>query len=279
MKSSQKAFDLIVSEEDGSKNYYIQHYENWDWPQGASGPTLAIGYDCGYVTHEEAASDWEGIVSEDTLAHIFLACGLKGEAAHSFVQVHGKSVTITWEQALKEFSDNEIPKWERRLDEALPNVGELSGDSYGALLSLVYNRGTSFSLPGSRYAEMRAIRTHMIMKAYDKIPGEFLSMRRLWPEGGDLWRRREHEADLFKAGLGIPTPVLPQPIQRPTDHSTRGLQTVLNLLVKPNPPLIVDGIFGHATATAVKVFQGAHGLSVDGIIGHNTWAAIDKVAA
>ena len=36
---------------------------------------------------------------------------------------------------------------------------------------------------------------------FAKIPGEILAMRRLWPVGGDLWRRREHEAALFAKGL------------------------------------------------------------------------------
>lgn len=285
MKSSQKAFDLIVSEEDGSQRYYIQHYQNFDWPEGASGPTIGIGYDCGYVTHDEAANDWLGILSENMLAQVFLACGLKGEAAHTFVRIHGSSITVTWDQALKEFSDREMPKWEAHVDAALPNTNLLSGDSYGALVSLAYNRGASFSNPGSRYAEMRAIRQHMITKNFDQIPGEFLSMRRLWPVNGDLWKRRGHEAALFQAGLGIaptasiPAPNIPTPIQRATDHSTKGLQIALNVLVKPDPPLEADGVYGTRTRESVEAFQLTHNLTVDGMIGSNTWAAIDQKMA
>lgn len=283
MKSSQKAFDLIVSEEDSDKRYYVAHYQHFDFPGGSSGPTVAIGYDCGYVTHDEAAQDWLGILSEDMLAQIFLACGLKGEAAHNFVRIHGSSVTITWDQALKEFSDREMPKWESHVDHALPNTDLLSGDSYGAIVSLAYNRGASFSNPGSRYAEMRSIRQHMITKQFDRIPDDFLSMRRLWPTGGDLWRRRGHEADLFRAGLSGPVtgpaPVIPTPVQRSTDHSTKGLQTALNKLVNPVPPLIVDGVFGDNTDKAVRAFQTVNDLIVDGMVGRNTWAMIDQKLA
>lgn len=281
MKSSQKAFDLIVSEESGDKRYYTTNYQHFDWPQGASGPTIGIGYDCGYVTHDEAANDWLGIISEEMLGQIFLACGLKGEAAHNFVRIHGSSVTITWDQALKEFSDREMPKWEDHVDEALPNTDMLSGDSYGVIVSLAYNRGASFSAPGARFAEMRAIRQHMITKEFSRIPDEFLSMRRLWPVGGDLWRRRGHEADLFRVGLGQSVAiVIPTPIQRLSDHSTKGLQAALNTLVKPVPLLDVDGVFGEKTDEAVKMFQGANHLNVDGVAGRNTWTAIDnKLAA
>lgn len=202
MLSSQAALNLIVAEEDSDEAYYTRHYEHFDWPQGASGPTIGIGYDCGYVTANEATVDWTGIVDDATLSAIVRACGLKGEAAHTFVQQHGSSVTVTWAQGLAEFQQREMPKWEARVQAALPNTDKLSGDSFGALVSLSYNRGCSYDLPGPRYAEMRAIKELMASQNFSQIPSEFLSMRRLWPQGGDLWNRRGHEAKLFQQGLG-----------------------------------------------------------------------------
>lgn len=214
MKSSQDAFNLIVTEEDSDRAYYNKHYSHFEWPQGASGPTVGIGYDCGYVTAAELKADWTGIVSDASVAAMLRAVGLKGNAAHAFVQQHGGSVTITWDQAIAEFRDREMPKWEAHVVGALPNTDLLSGDSFGALVSLAYNRGYGgFSLPGARYAEERAIKAHMAAKEFAKIPGEFLSMRRLWPQGGDLWRRRGHEAALFQKGLA---PQAPAPAAPPT---------------------------------------------------------------
>jgi len=199
---SQAAFDLIVREEDGSEFYYTRHYEHFDWPAGASGPTVGIGYDCGYVTHSELRRDWAGIVSDATIAVLLPAVGLRGERAHAFVRMHRRSVTIPWNPAIAEFSTRELPKWIARVKAALPNYDLLSPDSRGALVSLAYNRGSGgFHDPGARYSEMRAITALMAARDFDKIPDEFLSMRRLWPEGGDLWRRRGDEAALFDEGL------------------------------------------------------------------------------
>lgn len=199
---SDAANDLIITEEVSGPNYYNKHYTHFEWPAGASGPTIAIGYDCGYVTQVEASQDWAGIVTEDALEHIHRACGLRGEVAASFVRLHKYEVTITWDQAIKEFKEREVPKWLLRVERALPNCNLLSPDSLGALLSLSYNRGTGgYGDPHSRFAEMRAIRGMMVSENFSKIPGEILSMRRLWPPGGGLWRRREHEAELFRRGL------------------------------------------------------------------------------
>lgn len=208
LQVSQEAFNLIVSEEDSDQKYYIRHYEHFDWPAGSSGPTVGIGYDCGYVTEAELVKDWAAIVSNETLAVLKRAIGLKAGLASQFVRKHGHEVTITWEQAIKQFQDRELPKWCAVVKAHLPNTELLHPSCFGALVSLAYNRGPSFSAPGSRYAEMRSIRTHMATKNFAAIPGDLLSMRRLWPAGGDLWRRRAHEAQLFKDGLnGIGTPL------------------------------------------------------------------------
>jgi hypothetical protein len=215
MDISQAAFDLIVREEDSSEAYYTRHYQHFEWPAGASGPTIGIGYDCGYVTKDELTADWSPYVSATALASLVRAVGLKGQSAANFVKFSGQSVTIPWSQALAEFSNREVPKWVAHVREALPNTARLNGDCLGALVSLAYNRGCSFNLPGPRYSEMRAIKAHMMTGQFDHIPDEFLSMRRLWPKNGDLWNRRGHEAALFDKGLA----------EMNDDHATPGQTT------------------------------------------------------
>jgi hypothetical protein len=199
---SDDSFNLIVTEEDGSESYYTKFYEGFDWPEGASGPTLAIGYDCGYVTAAEARADWDGILTPAQIDIVVSAVGLTGTRAQTWVNAHKRDIVITWDQALAEFKQREIPKWLTRLNAALPNVGMLSAGCRGVLLSVAYNRGTGgFDDPSPRDAEMRQIKNYMATNQFSKIGGQILAMQRLWPKGSDLWNRRAHEAALYDKSL------------------------------------------------------------------------------
>lgn len=206
IQSSQRAILLIVTEEDGGANYYLKFEQHFSWPGGASGPTVGVGYDCGYSTAPEICADWDQFIDEARIATLVKAAGLQGGAASQFVAANKNAITITWDESLKQFQAHELPKWEAIVRANLPNTAALSGDSFGALTSLTYNRGASFDSPGSRFVEMRNIKAHMEAMRFDLVPAEFLAMRRLWPTGGDLWNRRAHEALLFRDGLVPPTP-------------------------------------------------------------------------
>ena len=211
VKSSQRAILLIVTEEDGDQNYYMKFEAHFSWPGGASGPTVGIGYDCGYSTAAQINADWATYIDQARNKILSLAAGITGTAARQWVASHGNSVTITWAESMAQFSGHELPKWEAITTAHLPNTDKLSGDSFGALVSLTYNRGPSYDLPGNRCLEMRNIKAHMAAEQFDLIPNEFLAMRRLWPVGKDLWNRRSHEALLFRDGLVPAAPAVVVP--------------------------------------------------------------------
>lgn len=48
------------------------------------------------------------------------------------------------------------------------------------------------------------------------------------------------------------------------------LQELLNQIVKPNVPIIPDGVWGRATTELVKQFQTQFGIKVDGVVGRQT---------
>jgi peptidoglycan hydrolase-like protein with peptidoglycan-binding domain len=68
-------------------------------------------------------------------------------------------------------------------------------------------------------------------------------------------------------------PILPWPLVKhgSHDHPTRTLQHLLNA---HGSALVVDGVFGPKTETAVRHVQQSKGLAVDGVVGAQTWAAV-----
>src|ERR1700759_2144812 len=124
IKSSQAGIDEIVS----GQAYYTRHYIHFEFPGGASGPTVGIGYDCGYSTAVDIRNDWTGIIPAEMVEALVRAAGLKGAAAADFVRWHGKTVTISWDQAMAEFMQRELPKVEEQCRHELPNYDKLPAD-------------------------------------------------------------------------------------------------------------------------------------------------------
>jgi hypothetical protein len=283
IQSSDRSILLMVTEEDGDEGYYLKCEANFSWPGGASGPTVGIGYDCGYETPEQIAADWSPYIDAARVATLKTAAGKTGSAGREFVAEHGKSVTLTWAESLAQFKGHELAKWEAIVRKSLPNTDKLSGDSFGAITSLTYNRGPSFSTPGDRYLEMRNIKAHMAAERFDLIPGEFLAMRRLWPPStSDLYKRRTHESVLFRDGLTNPPLAVSAPVAAP-DHSIEALHVAMNKLLELDPPFPANDLtYDAGTKAAVKAFQrkaGFTGEDVDGIAGDDTWKAIDAALA
>jgi hypothetical protein len=205
IKSSQAAVDLIVAEEVSSKAYYQQHYQHPEWPGGASGVTIGIGYDCGYSRPDIIAADWGDKLPAAMVKCLEDVAGVNGSPARSYAYQLRGVVTVPWDAAMAVFLERDMPKWEGMVAHALPNTDKLSADSFGALVSLSYNRGTggftSHGIPGDRNEEMRNIHALMAAGQFDRIPDEFRHMKRIWPNVHGLQHRRDHEAALFQKGL------------------------------------------------------------------------------
>lgn len=200
---SQKAFDLIVEEETGGQEYYERTEIHPTWPGGASGVTIGIGYDCGYSTRAQIGADWITKIPPLILAELQECAGIHGSPARGLAHEIANKVTIPWATALDVFKSRDVPKWEGIVTNALPNAEKLSGDGFGALVSLAFNRGASFSLAGDRYMEMRQIKAYMRLEEYHKIPDAIRAMKRLWPDMKGLRDRRDKEAALFEEGLAV----------------------------------------------------------------------------
>lgn len=207
MNISKAAYDLILKEEVSSPRIYVKKYRGPIWPGHASGVTIGIGYDVGYVTATELRREWQGRIPDPMIAALIPCCGVTGKAAQALVSQLRRAglIDIPFDVAKQQFDEVKLPKFERLTARALPNTDKLHPDCFGALVSLTFNRGTSYSIPASRdpqgrYREMRAIRTAMAAENFHLIPACFRDMKRLWP-GSGLAARRENEAKLFERGL------------------------------------------------------------------------------
>jgi len=200
---SDAARDLIVASEVTSEAVYKRQFVHTVWPGGGSGVTIGIGYDigAGVSSKKKLWADWQGRISDAMINALEPAIGVTGSRAKALAQRMKSKVTIPWDTAIEVFDAVTVPRWAAIVRKALPNTDKLTLDQFGALVSLAYNRGPSFAKAGTRYTEMRAIKSHMAAQRFDLIPAEFRSMKRIWPTMRGLRIRRDAEAALFARGL------------------------------------------------------------------------------
>lgn len=211
---SQDAFDIIVDFEVSSRAAYEKKYTRPIHPGGASGITIGIGYDCGYATAVQIAADWGGMMPGTMVKALQGVTGLTGVNAQAALTSVRAAVEVPWDAALTVFANTSLPKY-AALAAKLPNYDDLHPHCKGALVSLVYNRGASFSNAGDRYQEMRAIKAHMATRQFVAIPAEFRAMKRIWagePSLKGLLVRRDMEAELFERGLRAAPVIPPVPV-------------------------------------------------------------------
>jgi GH24 family phage-related lysozyme (muramidase) len=209
LKISNRAAQLIVSAEVTSPKVYQKRYQGAIWPKGQSGVTVGIGYDIGHTVAEQFERDWKPFLDHELLDRLKIGCDATGDDAEFLLEAL-RDVRIPWEVAHRQFVQQQLPREIGLAERTLPNFAALPQDCRGAIVSLTYNRGTAgfqaapLDEPEGRRKEMKAIYDLMAAKAYDGVPDQILSMRRLWegkPSMAGVVLRREAEAALFQIGL------------------------------------------------------------------------------
>jgi hypothetical protein len=204
---SQESFDLIVGCEVTSRAAFEKNFRRPERPAGQSGITVGIGYDCGYSSAATIRTDWSGNIPDAMVTVLCSVAGLQGDRAQAQLARVRPLVDVPWGAALDVFSNVSIPKYLGSTRAGLEHFDELPPTCKGVLLSLVYNRGASFSKPGARYLEMRNIKALMASRKFAGIPSEFRKMKRLWttPSVRGVAIRREQEARMFELALAKET--------------------------------------------------------------------------
>lgn len=199
-KPSQKTLDLLLKYEvGGGENYYEKYLSKFTWPGGASGPTIGIGIDCAYYSESELANIFNFLKKEE-IELIKGAVGQTSEKGREYTKkLRGAGISVSWEKALKIFESLTWTKFTKLAEKTFPGLSELCPDAYGAIVSLVFNRGTS--LIGEKRLEMRNIKVLIPKKDYRKIADEIRHMKRIWRGKNldGLIERREAEAILVES--------------------------------------------------------------------------------
>lgn len=198
MKLNDKGIEFIVTEETGGRAYYEKVYKStFTWPGGASGPTAMVGIDIGYYSEEEIDKIFKPLTDSSELALIRAGRGLKGFSAKEYT-VKLKGITFTWEEAIQTFKEFILPKFTKLTEKAFPGVSDLHENAQAAMVSLVFNRGTS--LKGTSRTEMLQLKNIIASgKDYEAMAEQFKSMKRLWDKTSGLVGRRDREAALILA--------------------------------------------------------------------------------
>lgn len=173
------------------------------WPGGASGVTYGRGYDLGYNTKEQIRRDWGPYVNGNVLAFMLSCSGIKGEPAKRLITPTTRTLTITQAAADAVFEQSTLPRFEKLAMNTYPGLMRLPDDAIGAIVSLVFNRGTSFGTEGQpsweNRREMRELAPLIQDGDLPAIADKLRSMCRLWEGKGlnGLITRRLAEADLI----------------------------------------------------------------------------------
>jgi GH24 family phage-related lysozyme (muramidase) len=199
-KPSEKALNLLFKYEvGGGKNYYDKYLSHFTWPGGASGPTIGIGIDCAYYTQTELQKIFEFLPSEQ-IELIKKSSGKTGQDGKEYTKTLRQSgIVVEWEEAVEIFNSLTWKKFSTLAEKTFPSLDQLCPDAYGAIVSLVFNRGTS--LNGPSRLEMRKIKELIPSKDYNSIANEIRKMKRLWmgKNMAGLLERRESEAKLVES--------------------------------------------------------------------------------
>jgi len=256
----QEAINLTIECEVSSRSYYEKRLRRPEWPGGASGVTVAIGYDLGYASLAKFHGDWDGMRPTQMLRAMEGCLGVRGNPARALLPSVRGSIDVPWDIAIDIFMRRDVPEWEQRVLDTLPGAATLHPLCRGALFSLAYNRGTSWAIPAGRdasgrYREMRQIKGAIADGRPEDVPALIRSMKRLWPKVAGLRSRREAEARLFERGLSGAT-------FTPASLTTTTVVTPKRQLP---PPPAGAGEHGTAGVVAAGTAQQAHDAASSGM--------------
>lgn len=192
------AIALIVRWEVTSQAHYNRRLSGVYCPPPPSGPTGGIGYDFGHQTRTEIRRVWGWHPAVDRLVQ---ASGQIGVDKCSAWAAANRDIRISWDDALRVFASDSLPKYRRMAERALPGLDRQTPGHNSGLTSTGYRRG--WNMEGERMREKRVIRDQCIpVDSADCSAGQVIGMCRLWqgkPGGKGQCNRSNDEARVIRS--------------------------------------------------------------------------------
>lgn len=193
----RECLEFIIDQEGMDQPYLF--------PGGDSGVTIGHGYDLGAESESDLRKQWADWLTDGQLNKLSTAIGLSGSKAEALCD-NFTSIKITINAADDVFYRYTVPNYYKETTKAFPGIDEFPGEVQGAMLSLVFNRGSS--IKGEKRKEMKGIQDlvkngHHDAQTLGEIARLLREMKRLWEGKGlaGLIARREAEARMVESAI------------------------------------------------------------------------------
>lgn len=201
---------FIAREETGGLAYYESQTRWPHYPGQASGITIGVGYDLRYKTEDAFRELWGPLLPGDFVEELARDLAKPGSKERA-KELKNLGIEVPFKAAWVVFVQKTLPQFFADTASIYPSLPRLPDLCRAVLVSIVFNRGAS--LEGSRRREMRAIGDilqHADDPSLDRqerktillaIEDQIISMKRLWSPTSGLVKRRQSEANLWRAGV------------------------------------------------------------------------------
>lgn len=186
------------------------------WPSSKSGLTIGMGYDLDHQNDGLLKKEWGSVLSPDALAKLSdytPTLDVKGrprpkkKKPSKAAVVATRDVVVRYEDAVKVYEEKVLPRYRAMANDAFPALPALDPYTEGAIISMVYNRGPSYTKKGDKRAsDLRKKHFMEIREAVFKHDTKAIAavLRKMKSEHTDpstkkgLHRRRDSEAKLIE---------------------------------------------------------------------------------
>ncbi|MGA8259178.1 MAG: peptidoglycan-binding protein [Arenicellales bacterium] len=201
---------MIAREETGGLALY-EALSQWpQYPGVDSGITIGVGYDLRFNSEADLRALWGPHLPANALEELAGDIGKRGSKRRA-AELRKMGIAVPFKAAWPVFVEKTVPRYYQETVAIYPSLPRLPSLCRSVLVSIVFNRGPS--LKGGTRTEMRTIQEMLVeadspgmdqgqrKRLLTGVEDQILSMRRLWPVGSGLQKRRQTEANFWREGI------------------------------------------------------------------------------